>query len=138
MSGSSGGSARPFRVLGIQQVAIFNLQRVLALVHALEHRNFAMVREAVQDRWHQPARAALVPLLDEALAIRDPDVIGACLAGAGPSIAVLAHQNVGRVEQLLKGMYDRAGVAATVRTLRVHQPSEALAGAAASVQGRTV
>ena len=43
--------------------AIFNLQRVLSLVHALQSDDDAHLREAVQDRWHQPARAALVPLL---------------------------------------------------------------------------
>ncbi len=118
--------------------AIFNLQRVLALVHALEHRDFAALREAVKDRWHQPARAALVPLLREALDISDPNVLGAFLSGAGPSIAVLACDQVARVEQVLKSMYERAGVAATVRTLRVHQRSQALAGATASAQGRSV
>jgi len=118
--------------------AIFNLQRVLALVHALERRDFAMLREAVQDRWHQPARASLVPLLKEALEIDHPDVAGAFLSGAGPSIALLAYRNLARVEQVLRTMYERAGVAATVRTLRVHQPLEARTGAAASVQERSV
>ena len=118
--------------------AIFNLQRVLALVHALEHRDFDALREAVQDRWHQPARAALVPLLQEALELRDRDVLAAFLSGAGPSIALLAHERADRVEQVLRSMYDRAGVTATVRTLRVHQSSEAAAGAAASTHGRAV
>jgi homoserine kinase len=119
--------------------AIFNLQRVLALVHALQHREYDRVREAVRDRWHQPARASLVPLLNEALAIDDPDVLGAFLSGAGPSIALLAHRNVVRVERLLSSMYERAGIAATVRVLRAHQPSEAMvADAVASAHGRTV
>ena len=48
------------------------------------------------------------------------------------------REHVARVEQLLAAMYAQAGVAATVRTLSVHQPSEAMAGAAASAQGRTV
>jgi homoserine kinase len=103
-----------------QQDAIYNLQRVLALVHALQSRNYGALHEAVQDRWHQPARAALVPLLKEILAIDDPDVHGAFLSGAGPSVAVLASRNLDRVSQLLKSMYERAGVAATVRVLGVH------------------
>jgi homoserine kinase len=100
--------------------AIFNLQHVLALVHALQSREYAALREAVRDRWHQPARASLVPLLSEVLALEDPDVLGSFLSGAGPSVAVLAHRNVARVEQLLKSMYERAGVSATVRVLGVH------------------
>ena len=101
--------------------AIFNLQRVLSLVHALQHREYDRVREAVNDRWHQPARASLVPLLGEVLAIEDPDVLGAFLSGAGPSVALLVTGNVPRVEQLLASMYQRGGVDATVRTLTVHQ-----------------
>jgi len=101
--------------------AIFNLQRVLSLVHALQHREYDRVREAVRDRWHQPARASLVPLLREVLAIEDPGVLGAFLSGAGPSVALLVRRDEARVEQLLTSMYARAGVEATVRTLRVHK-----------------
>ena len=100
--------------------AIFNLQRVLSLVHALQHRHYDRVREAVRDRWHQPARASLVPLLRDVLAIEDRDVLGAFLSGAGPSVALMARRDVARVEQLLTSIYARAGVGATVRTLRVH------------------
>lgn len=131
--------------------AIFNLQRVLALVHALQHGEYDRLREAVKDRWHQPARASLVPLLGEALAIDDPDVLGAFLSGAGPSVALLARRDTPRVERLLSALYERAGVAATVRTLAVHEgPSQApptesagragppCADAVASTAGRTV
>ena len=49
------------------------------------------IREAVKDRWHQPARASLVPLLEEVIALDDPDVLGAFLSGAGPSVAAIAR-----------------------------------------------
>ena len=108
--------------------AIFNLQRVLALVHALQHREYQRVREAVRDRWHQPARASLVPLLGEVLAIDDPDVLGAFLSGAGPSVALLVRRDAARVEQLLTSLYASKGVDATIRTLNVHEamPAPAL------------
>jgi len=100
--------------------AIFNLQRVLLLVHALQHGHYGRLRDAVKDRLHQPARASLVPLLREALEIEDPDVLGAFLSGAGPSVALLVRRGTSRVEPLLASMYARAGVEATVRTLCVH------------------
>lgn len=100
--------------------AIFNLQRALLLVHALQHSEWHHVREAVKDRWHQSARASMVPMLAEVLAIDDPAVLGAFLSGAGPSVAVLARQDVERVEQMLASMYERGGVKATVRALKVH------------------
>ena len=105
--------------------AIFNLQRVLSLVHALQHREYDRVREAVRDRWHQPARASLVPLLGEVLAIDDPDVLGSFLSGAGPSVALLVRRDVRRIEQLLMSLYAGAGVDATIRTLTVHQATPA-------------
>ena len=128
--------------------AIFNLQRVLAFVHAVQHGEFGLLREAVADRWHQPARGDLVPLLEEALDIRDPDVLGAFLSGAGPSIALLARENTEHVERVLAALYARDGIEVRVRTLRVHQESEVMADARlaqgyggraeTSAQGRTV
>jgi homoserine kinase len=114
--------------------AIFNLQRVLSLVHALQHGEYDRIREAVRDRWHQAARASLVPLLGEVLAMDDPEVLGAFLSGAGPSVALLVRRATAaamapalpaRVEQLLTSLYARAGVDATIRTLHVHQTTPA-------------
>jgi len=100
--------------------AVFNLQRVLSLVHALQHGEYDRLRESLQDRWHQPARAALVPHLGAVLAIDDPDVLGAYLSGAGPSVAVLARRNFDRVERLLASTCEAAGSPVDVRTLAVH------------------
>ena len=115
--------------------AIFNLQRVLALVHALQHGEYDRLREAVKDRWHQPARAAMVPLLNESLAVEDPDVLGVVLSGAGPSIAWLVRRDASRVVRLVQSMYDRAGIAATVRMLNAHHADRVPAAMAA--HGRT-
>jgi homoserine kinase len=100
--------------------AIFNMQRVLALVHALQHGEYDRLREAVGDRLHQEARSSLVPLLREVLALEDQDVLGAFLSGAGPSIALLTLRDAA-VAARLTSMYERAGVAATVRTLSVDE-----------------
>jgi homoserine kinase len=113
--------------------AIFNLQRVLSLVHALQHREYDRVREAVRDRWHQPARASLVPLLDEILAIEDPDVLGAFLSGAGPSVALLVRRDEQRIAQMLSSLYARKGVEAAVRTLRVHHGQSTMLNAEGSM-----
>ena len=127
--------------------AIFNLQRVLSLVHALQHRQYERIREGVKDRWHQPARAALVPLLGEVIAVDDPDVLGTFLSGAGPSVATIARAEAApRVERVLASMYARAGIETTVRVLAVHEgassaepeSSNRVADAAASARGRAV
>ena len=114
--------------------AIFNLQRALMLVHALQNGEWDRIREAVRDRWHQDARASMVPLLRDVLALDDPAILGAFLSGAGPSVAVLARHDFERIEQLLTSMYERAGVLAIVRTLQAHQG----AGVEEAVGGRAV
>ncbi len=118
--------------------AVFNLQRVLGLVHALQEGDYGRLREAVRDRLHQPARTALIPQLDTVLALDDPEILGSFLSGAGPSVAVLARRDFDRLERLLQSIYERANCPVTVRTLGVHQSSEATREAVASAQGRTV
>ena len=117
--------------------AVFNLQRVLGLVHALQEGDYGRLREAVRDRLHQPARTALIPQLDTVLALDDPEILGSFLSGAGPSVAVLARRDFDRLERLLQSIYERVNCPVTVRTLSVHQSSEATREAVASAQGRT-
>jgi homoserine kinase len=106
--------------------AVFNLQRALLLMSALESGDHEHLREALRDRWHQPARAALVPGLADALAIDDPAVLGVCLCGSGPSIVALVTDGVARATELFEEVYRRIGVPCTLRTLRAHQSYECL------------
>ena len=101
--------------------AVFNLQRVALLLHAAETRNASELMAGLQDRLHQPYREPLVPVLSRALSLRHPDVLGACLSGAGPSVAVFARRNPRGVERALATLYRKEGVPCTVRVVRVHQ-----------------
>ena len=116
--------------------AVFNLQRVLSLVHALQSGEYELLREAVRDRWHQRARAPLVPLLADVLALEDPEILGSFLSGAGPSVALIARRDFMRLEQLVASIYERGGCPVTVRTLAVHQSCEVAREAVASAEGR--
>jgi homoserine kinase len=101
--------------------AVANLQRALLLVRALESGDYDDIREALKDRWHQPARGHLVPGLDEALTIDHPAVLGVCLSGAGPSVVALAAP--GRSDEaaaLLSDVYRRLDVRHTMRKLAAH------------------
>jgi homoserine kinase len=103
--------------------AVFNLQRALLLVRAVENERYLDLKEALRDRWHQPARSSLVPGLREALAIDDPAVLGVCLSGSGPSIVALAVP--GREQEAaaaLGAVYRRISLPATIRVLAAHQP----------------
>jgi homoserine kinase len=101
--------------------AIFNLQRVALLLHAVQTANVDEMRQALEDRLHQPYRERLVPVFTRAIALRHPDVIGACLSGAGPSVALVARRNPKGVERALASLYRSEDVPCRVRVLRVHQ-----------------
>lgn len=103
--------------------AVFNLQRALLFVRAIESGAYEHLREALRDRWHQTDRAALVPGLDEALALDEPEILGVCLSGSGPSIlAVVTGADTVAAERL-GSIYRRLGLPCTIRTLSAHQPS---------------
>jgi homoserine kinase len=107
--------------------AIFNLQRALLFVRALDSGRYEDLREAMRDRWHQPARAPLVPGLAEAMAFDDAAALGVCLSGAGPSILVLAAAaGVGTVTRLLGDLYKRLGLACTIRALSAHNSNRSI------------
>jgi homoserine kinase len=117
------------------QDAVFNLQRAVLLVRALECGDYGVLREAMRDRWHQPFRAPLVPALAEALALEHPSLLGVCLSGAGPSILALAAGQVSEVATLIGTLYDRLSVPHTIRILEAHQPEDA--GTAGAVSARS-
>lgn len=105
--------------------AVFNLQRSLLLLRALETGRTGDLREALRDRWHQPFREPLVPGLAEALALDHPAIAGVCLCGAGPSVTALttgAESDIAEVAALLDDVYRRLGVRCTIRTLAAVQP----------------
>jgi homoserine kinase len=116
--------------------AVFNLQRVLSLVHALQSGEYDLLRESVRDRWHQRARAALVPQLGDVLALEDPAILASFLSGAGPSVALVARGDFERLEQLLASTYERAACPVRIRTLAVHQSSDVARETVASAPGR--
>jgi homoserine kinase len=101
--------------------AVANLQRALLFVRALDSGRYEDIREALKDRWHQPARSEIVPGLEAALAIDHPAVLGVCLSGAGPSVLALAAP--GRSEEtaaVLSEVYRRLDVPHTIRNLAAY------------------
>ena len=91
---------------------IFNVQRTSLLVAALAAGDLTALAASLEDRLHQPYRAALVPGLQAALDFRMDGLIGCVLSGAGP--AVLAFYQPGAehvceaVRDIVTGGCDRA------------------------------
>jgi homoserine kinase len=102
--------------------AVFNLQRALLFVRALETGDYEDVREGLRDRWHQPSRASLVPGLSELLALDHPSILGVCLSGSGPSVVALTTGSPARVGALMRDVYRRLNVPCAIRALSADRP----------------
>jgi homoserine kinase len=72
------------------RTATFNSSRLALLMAAFLCRRYDLLGVAMEDRFHQPARAHLVPRMAEVFAAaRRAGAYGAALSGAGPSIIAL-------------------------------------------------
>lgn len=73
---------------------VFNIARVALLTKAFCTNDFKLLKEAMQDRIHQPYRAKLIPVMQELIdsAVK-VGAYGACLSGAGPSMVAFCDNN---------------------------------------------
>jgi homoserine kinase len=88
-----------------RQDAVFNVQRASLLIAALATGSTWAFPAALEDRFHQPYRAALVPGLDEIVRLRAPGLLGCCLSGAGPSILVFFERGYESVCDLVRQIF---------------------------------
>jgi homoserine kinase len=69
--------------------AVTNIQNSMLLLAAFMQEKPELLAAALEDRIHQPYRAALCPLLPAMQAFdRDKGVLGTALSGAGPSVLI--------------------------------------------------
>ncbi len=85
--------------------AIFNVQRAALLIAALATGAASAFPAALEDRFHQPYRAALVSGLDDILKLRAPGLLGCTLSGAGPSILVFYERGYQQVCDLVRQVF---------------------------------
>jgi homoserine kinase len=85
--------------------AVFNVQRASLLIAALATGSTWAFPAALEDRFHQPYRAALVPGLEEILRLRAPGLLGCALSGAGPSILVFFERGYEAVCDLVRQIF---------------------------------
>jgi homoserine kinase len=85
--------------------AVFNVQRASLLIAALATGSTWAFPAALEDRFHQPYRAPLVPGLEEILKLRAPGLLGCVLSGAGPSILVFFERGYDSVCDLVRQIF---------------------------------
>src|SRR4030095_978162 len=94
-----------------RQDAVYNIQRSALIIGALTTGNWPLLREAMNDRIHQPYRASLIPGFEEILALRTPGLYGIALSGAGPTIFALAEPlQADSVGWEITGIFEKFGV----------------------------
>ena len=89
--------------------AVFNVQRASLLIAALAAGSVWAFPVALEDRFHQPYRAPLVPGLSEILKLRAPGLLGCVLSGAGPSILVFYERGYESVCDLVRQIFGLHG-----------------------------
>jgi homoserine kinase len=89
--------------------AVFNVQRASLLIAALAAGAIHAFPAALEDRFHQPYREALVPGLHEILKLRAPGLLGCTLSGAGPSILVFYEKGYDSVCDLVRQIFQLNG-----------------------------
>jgi homoserine kinase len=94
--------------------AIFNVQRAALLMAAIATGSVSAFPAALEDKFHQPYRAALVPGLDDILKLRAPGLLGCALSGAGPSILVFYERGYEQVCDLVRQVFALHGHASEV------------------------
>jgi homoserine kinase len=73
--------------------AIYNVQRTALMVSAVAQRDEIAMKEALQDRLHEPYRTIMVPELDSLRKMLfDKNIIGCVLCGGGPSVLVIVNR----------------------------------------------
>ncbi len=97
-----------------REEAIFNVQRAALLMAALATGTTSAFPAALEDKFHQPYRAALVPGLNDILKLRAPGLLGCALSGAGPSILVFYERGYEQVCDLVRQVFALHGRASEV------------------------
>jgi homoserine kinase len=88
--------------------AVFNMARVAEWVLAVTRRDRALVKTAMQDRIHQPGRAAAYPYLADVIAAAlEAGALGAALSGAGGSVIAIVDRRAKAVAAAMRAAAHR-------------------------------
>jgi homoserine kinase len=98
--------------------AVFNSSRTALFVYALHHQRYDLLATAMDDRLHQPYRAALIPGMDEAIAAGyAAKALGVALSGAGPTVMAFTLERADAVATALQNAFVQHGMRCRTRVL---------------------
>jgi homoserine kinase len=94
---------------------VANVRNSMLLLAALTQGRHELLAHALEDRIHQPYRAALCPLLPSLQELQGTEgIAGAALSGAGPSVLMFLdpRASIAKVSQAVSEHLSRAGLSA--------------------------
>lgn len=107
-----------------RQDTVYALSRAALMAAALATGKLEMLKEAMQDRLHQPYRAPLVIGLNDILQrAQKYGIIGAALSGAGPSVLCLYEekQDISKLRHFLMTLLQVHEIQGQIRQLTVDE-----------------
>jgi len=104
-----------------RQDAIFNMSHLALLIKGLESANPKWLKEALQDRLHQPYRQSLIQGYENVYnAAIEAKAHGLVISGAGPTLLALASPSYSdNVAKSIEQAWQKEGVKAQVLTLAI-------------------
>jgi homoserine kinase len=104
------------------QDAVHNVNRTSLLVAALWDGDYEKVGDFLEDRLHQPQRAALVPQLFSCLnAAKLAGAIGGWLSGSGSTIMALTLKDPKKVGEAMRQIFAKSAVPCKILVLEADQ-----------------
>jgi len=101
---------------------IFNIQRVVLLLGALQKKDFGLLKEAVKDRIHQPYRCDLIPSFWEVLSEGyKAGAYAVYLSGAGSCMGALADKSFDEIGRAMCNVFDSLGIESRYLVLDVDE-----------------
>lgn len=92
--------------------AIYNIGRAMLVAEALRSGNDSLLRDAMNDRIHEPYRLAAIPGAASAKSkALEAGAVCVCLSGAGPGVIAFARDGFDRIGRGMKDAFSEAGLA---------------------------
>lgn len=105
--------------------AVYNIQRVALLVHAVREGRHDLIKEATGDRLHQSYRSSLVPGMVDLLEMKNlddslaEDLLSVTVSGSGSTmLAMVSSRGDGEsVGEWMRGIFSAKGISSACRLL---------------------
>lgn len=100
--------------------AVFNVSRTALFVGSLCTGDFSHLKNALEDRLHQPYRSKLIPGMQAVLAAAEAHgALGAALSGAGPCLIAFAVERMQEIGAAMVNAFEKNGIEAQYLILDV-------------------